>query len=100
MADIDEFYIKAKEKLEAESFQHGTPQVLHHSHVAGGETIQLAPSSAPPGCGCLCSFSASFPGSRSSHPLAAVSPRLWSSFLTPSPRGSRQWWPLQPWPLF
>lgn len=26
MADIDEFYIKAKEKLEAESFQHGTPQ--------------------------------------------------------------------------
>lgn len=26
MADIDEFYIKAKEKLEAESFQHGTPE--------------------------------------------------------------------------
>ena len=26
MSDIDELYIKAKEKLEAESFQHGTPQ--------------------------------------------------------------------------
>ena len=26
MADIDEFYTKAKEKLEAENFQHGTPQ--------------------------------------------------------------------------
>ena len=26
MSDIDEFYTKAKEKLEAESFQHGTPQ--------------------------------------------------------------------------
>ena len=26
MADIDELYTKAKEKLEAESFQHGTPQ--------------------------------------------------------------------------
>ena len=26
MSDIDELYIKAKEKLEAESFQHGTPE--------------------------------------------------------------------------
>ena len=26
MADIDELYTKAKEKLEAENFQHGTPQ--------------------------------------------------------------------------
>ena len=26
MADIDELYTKAKEKLEAESFQHGTPE--------------------------------------------------------------------------
>ena len=26
MLDIDELYIKAKEKLEAESFQHGTPE--------------------------------------------------------------------------
>ena len=26
MADIDEMYTKAKEKLEAENFQHGTPQ--------------------------------------------------------------------------
>ena len=62
--------------------------VLHHSRVAGGETIQhLVPSSAPPGCGCLWSFSASFPSSSSSHPLAAVLPRLWSSFLTPPPQG-------------
>ena len=31
MSDIDELYEKAKEKLEAESFQHGTPEDVIHS---------------------------------------------------------------------